>query len=82
MHNLLETGYSPQNITLEPNTPGGHEYRPTYGDILVHTNDGKEYLLIECKTTDSKKSEFDAEWNKMLKKWRSVIQLLQLISWL
>lgn len=67
MHNLLETGYSPQNITLEPNTPGGHEYRPTYGDILVHTNDGKEYLLIECKTTDSKKSEFDAEWNKMLK---------------
>ena len=65
VHNLLTQGYKPSNITLEPSTPGGHKDKPTYGDILISNNEGKEYMLIECKTTEGKNGEFEKEWSKM-----------------
>lgn len=34
-------------------------------DILVKDNENNPYLIIECKTTDSKNSEFIKEWNRM-----------------
>lgn len=60
---LLEKGYQPQNITLEKTWPSGHG---TSGrlDILVTNEDGKSYLMIECKTAGA---EFTKEYKKMLK---------------
>lgn len=34
-------------------------------DILVKDNENNPCLIIECKTTDSKNSEFIKEWNRM-----------------
>ena len=67
VHNLLSSGYLPKHITLEPTIPGGHGNNSAFGDILIKDNDGKAYLLIECKTTNNKNSEFSKEWKKMLK---------------
>lgn len=65
VHNLLQSGYTPQQIVLEPIMTGGRENTSFYCDILVRDNAGTEYILIECKTTDSKDSEFDRAWRKM-----------------
>ncbi|MBS0646509.1 MAG: restriction endonuclease subunit S [Verrucomicrobia bacterium] len=56
---LLEKGYKPENICLEKVWPSGHG---TSGrlDILVSRENGKSYLMIECKT-------FGAEFIKELK---------------
>ena len=67
VHNLLVAGYKPEHITLEPKTVGGREDTSFYCDILIKNNDGEEYLLIECKTTDAKDSEFDKAWKRMQK---------------
>ena len=67
VHNLLNAGYKPEHITLEPKTVGGREDTSFYCDILIKNNDGEEYLLIECKTTDAKDSEFDKAWKRMQK---------------
>lgn len=67
VHNLLASGYLPKHITLEPPIPGGHGENSAFGDILIKDNDDKAYLLIECKTTNNKNSEFSKEWKKMLK---------------
>ena len=67
VHKLLVAGYKPEHITLEPKTVGGREDTSFYCDILVKNNVGEEYLLIECKTTDIKDSEFDKAWKRMQK---------------
>ncbi|WP_352284218.1 MULTISPECIES: restriction endonuclease subunit S [unclassified Pseudoalteromonas] len=60
---LLEKGYKPHNIILEKTWPSGHG---TSGrlDILVTNDDGKAFLMIECKTSGI---EFLKANNKMLK---------------
>ena len=67
VHNLLEADYKPEHITLEPKTVGGREDTSFYCDILIKNNDEEEYLLIECKTADTKDSEFDKAWKRMQK---------------
>ena len=57
---LLRQGYKPEQIVLEPKTPGGREDSNFYCDILVHDNNNNPYLLIECKKAD----EYDAAWTK------------------
>ena len=57
VNRLLEKGYSPQNIILEKTYPAGHGHSGRL-DICVN-NDGREYLLIECKT-------YGKEFNKEL----------------
>lgn len=64
---LLSRGYLPQHIELEKPMPGGHTDTGGYCDILVQDNEGKPFLLIECKTTDStRQTEFSRAWAKML----------------
>lgn len=46
---LLEKGYKPENIILEKTWPAGHGNSGRL-DVCVTHSDGKEYLLIECKT--------------------------------
>ncbi len=60
---LLEKGYSPKNLYLEYKFPLGRNEKGKL-DILVFDNDGKAYLMIECKTWGT---EFSKEENKMLK---------------
>lgn len=65
MHRLLAKGYSPAHIELEPRWNLGRDTKGGKADILVRDNEGSPYLLIECKTTDSKSSEFCKEWARM-----------------
>ena len=64
---LLAQGYKPENIVLEPKTPGGREDSHFYCDILIRDNDKRPYMLIECKTMDEKEDdEFSKAWKKTL----------------
>ena len=49
---LLDKGYKPEHIELERPMPGGHHDTGGYCDILVKDNEGKTFLLIECKRSD------------------------------
>lgn len=64
---LLERGYYPEQIILEKGMPGGHGDTGGFCDIIVKDNNGSEYLLIECKTTEqSENDEFNKAWKLML----------------
>lgn len=64
---LLSQGYKPENIVLEPKTPGGREDSHFYCDILIRDNEKRPYMLIECKTMDGKEDdEFNKAWKKTL----------------
>ena len=63
VNRLLETGYKPENISLEKVYPAGHRFSGRL-DICVNREDGSEYLLIECKTYGK---EFDKEFTRIKK---------------
>lgn len=65
VHRLLQKGYKKEHIELEPRWNLGREAKGGKADILVRDNEQKPYLLIECKRTDSKNSEFMKEWRRM-----------------
>jgi type I restriction-modification system DNA methylase subunit len=60
---LLEKGYKPQHIELEPRWQVGHGASGGRADILICDNDGKPLLIIECKTWGN---EFDNAWKDTL----------------
>ncbi|MCL9820139.1 type I restriction enzyme HsdR N-terminal domain-containing protein [Helicobacter sp. 14348-15] len=66
VHRLLQKDYKPEHLELEPRWNLGRDAKGGKADILVRDHQGSPYLLIECKTTDSKNSEFAKEWAKML----------------
>lgn len=47
---LLEKGYRPEHIELEPKWTVGHDAKGGKADILVRNVDGQPLLIIECKT--------------------------------
>jgi len=49
VNRLLEKGYKPKSLTLEKDYPLGHKTKGKL-DILVSDEEGKSYLMIECKT--------------------------------
>ncbi len=59
VHRLLEKGYKPEHIELEPKWKLGHGASGGRADILVKDNQGKPLLIIECKTPGS---EFNKAW--------------------
>lgn len=63
INRLLEKGYAPKNLYLEYKFPLGRNEKGKL-DILAFDNDGKAYLMIECKTWGA---EFTKEEKKMLK---------------
>ncbi|HDZ5134542.1 TPA: restriction endonuclease subunit S [Campylobacter jejuni] len=65
VHRLLEKGYKAEHLELEPKWNLGRDKKGAKADILVKDNENNPYLIIECKTTDSKNSEFIKEWNRM-----------------
>ena len=66
VHRLLAKGYKAESLELEPKWQLGREAKSGKADILVKDNENNPYLIIECKTTDSKiSSEFAKEWERM-----------------
>jgi type I restriction enzyme M protein len=63
VNRLLNTGYKPENISLEKVYPAGHGFSGRL-DICVTRDDGSEYLLIECKTYGA---AFDKEFTRIKK---------------
>jgi len=60
VHKLLNQGYNPAHIELEPKWQVGHGASGGRADILVKDNEDKSLLIIECKTAGS---EFSKAWN-------------------
>ncbi len=54
---LLEKGYRPEHIELEPRWMLGHDAKSGKADILVKDEKGQALIIIECKTAG-------AEYNK------------------
>lgn len=63
---LFAVGYRPGNLWLEGKNFSGQDLG--WIDILVKDNSCTEYLIIECKTSDStaKEDEFSKHWKKTL----------------
>ena len=63
---LFDVGYKPENLKLEGKNYQGQKLG--WIDILVKDNTNTEYLIIECKNSDSetKNDEFTTHWNKTL----------------
>lgn len=59
VHRLLEKGYKPEHIELEPKWKLGHGQKSGRADILVRNQQGAVLLIIECKTAGR---EFDKAW--------------------
>lgn len=47
---LLQKGYRPEHIELEPKWQLGRDTKGGKADILIKNEDGKSYIIIECKT--------------------------------
>jgi len=60
---LLEKGYKPQHIELEPRWQVGHGASGGRADILIRDNHNKALLIIECKTWGI---EFENAWKDTL----------------
>ena len=63
VHRLLEKGYKPEHIELEPEWALGHGGKSGRADILVRDQQGTALLIIECKTAGR---EFDKAWKDTL----------------
>ncbi len=59
VHRLLEKGYKPEHIELEPKWKVGHGASGGRADILVKNFKTQALLIIECKTFGK---EFDKAW--------------------
>ncbi|GAB4481178.1 MAG: N-6 DNA methylase [Thermoflexibacter sp.] len=63
VHRLLEKGYQPKHIELEPKWKVGRGASGGRADILVRNQENKPLLLIECKTAGN---EFKKAWKDTL----------------
>jgi type I restriction enzyme M protein len=63
VNRLLEKGYNPTHIELEPKWKVGHGASGGRADILVKDNSSKALLIIECKNAGT---EFTKHWKETL----------------
>ena len=61
VHRLLEKGYKPEHLELEPKWRVGRGASGGRADILVKDHENNPLLLIECKTPGN---EFEKAWEK------------------
>lgn len=61
VYRLLEKGYKPEHLELEPTWRIGHSASGGRADILVKDQENNPLLIIECKTPGN---EFDKAWQK------------------
>ena len=62
---LLEKGYRPEHIELEPKWTLGHNAKSGKADILVRDENGDTLIIIECKTAGT---EYNKEKQKHCQK--------------
>lgn len=77
VHRLLEKGYLPRHIELEPKWKLGHGSSGGRADILIRDNLDKPLLIIECKTAGR---EFDRAWTATLRDGAQLFSYAQQIS--
>ena len=77
VHKLLEKGYKPEHIELEPKWKLGHGASGGRADILVKNQKNKPLLIIECKTYGK---EFGKAWKEMLDDGGQLFSYAQQIS--
>jgi type I restriction enzyme M protein len=77
VHRLLDKGYKPEHLELEPKWKLGRGASGGRADILIKDNAGKPILLIECKTAGN---EFNRAWNKTLQDGDQLFSYAQQIS--
>ena len=77
VYQLLNKGYKPQHIELEPRWKVGHGASGGRADILVRKQDNKPLLIIECKTYGK---EFDKAWKETLEDGGQLFSYAQQIS--
>ena len=77
VHRLLEKGYKPEHIELEPKWKLGRGASGGRADILIKDNDGRPLLIIECKIAGS---EFKRAWNKTQQDGDQLFSYAQQIS--
>lgn len=77
VNRLLEKGYHPRHIELEPKWKLGHGSSGGRADILVTDNLSTPLLIIECKTAGR---EFDRAWNATLRDGDQLFSYAQQIS--
>ena len=63
VHRLLEKGYKPEHLELEPRWKLGRGASGGRADILVRDQENNPLLIIECKTAGD---EFEKAWKKTL----------------
>ncbi|RJL71473.1 N-6 DNA methylase [Acinetobacter radioresistens] len=63
VHRLLEKGYKPEHIELEPKWKLGHGASGGRADVLVKNHQNQPFLIIECKTFER---EFNKAWKDTL----------------
>ena len=57
VHRLLEKGYRPEHIELEPKWQLGRDAKGGKADIIVKNPDNSVLIIIECKTAGAKFNE-------------------------
>lgn len=77
VNRLLEKGYLPRHIELEPKWKLGHGSSGGRADILIRDNLDKPLLIIECKTAGR---EFDRAWAATLRDGDQLFSYAQQIS--
>jgi len=77
VHRLLEKGYKPEHIELEPRWKVGHGTSGGRADILVKNQENNPLLLIECKTAGR---EFKKAWDETLNDGGQLFTYAQQIS--
>ena len=77
VHRLLEKGYKPEHIELEPKWKLGRGASGGRADVLIKDNDGRSLLIIECKTAGT---EFKRAWNKTQQDGDQLFSYAQQIS--
>ena len=60
VHRLMEKGYKPEHLELEPTWRIGHSASGGRADILVKDQQNNPLLIIECKTAGD---EFEKAWD-------------------
>ena len=61
VHRLLDKGYKPEHLELEPTWRIGHGASGGRADILVRDQENNPLLIIECKTAGT---EFEKAWEE------------------
>ncbi|MDE0088319.1 MAG: N-6 DNA methylase, partial [Candidatus Poribacteria bacterium] len=61
VHRLMEKGYKPEHLELEPTWRIGHSASGGRADILVKDQQNNPLLIIECKTAGD---EFENAWDE------------------